>query len=439
MTEWHIEPPDFPTAAHCRDAIQKGLGRALRWAERGVWKDREVLLEACLTDFRYDRQCEDARGPWLWRMMQAVRVIEAFRLPLLNAVEKIHDGLAAVQLCQFYVRYARQGDERFRRQLRRIVAEKPDPSCPWLGEQELIELEGEAGFLFVAKIRGAGLLEREWDWDWDDKALIDAAIDQLGTPKILDALQSASASSKEIDCFQKNWRAAVEKEGGVPKQNHANRMREYTLDDVIRAAEGARNQAGLLRGWGMYASEGDLEMILERLLACREPEWIANYLRVFSNRALPRFDERMLGLLDHEDEKVRGWAYRAVGQNAHPAVREFVIGRLYLQLIDPEYLHLFMRNFQPGDEVLILETLSIPDDADQRHGLLMDVVKVLEQNPAARCETLALLAYRLTPCGSCRFHAVKLLVDRNVAPAWLIAECGYDAVSDTRELVEQLS
>ena len=434
MIEWDLEPPEFPSAFDCRDAIRKGLGRALLWAEKGVWNEKDILLEACLTDFRYDRQCEEARGLWLWRMMQAVKVDDEFRAPILDSLQTVSDDLAAVQLCRFCVYYARQGDERFRRQLQRIVSEKPISDCPWLGEEELIELDGEAGFLFTAKVRGAVLLQREWDWD--DSSAINVAIKQLGEPIVLAALQRVSASSKEIACFLDKWRAAVEKESGAPKQNHAARMRQYTIDDVIQAAEGTRNQTGLLRGWGIYASERYLEIILERLLACREPEWIANYLRVFSKRALPRFDETILDLLDHENEKVRRWAYMAVGQNTHPAIREFAIGSLRLPIIDPEYLQLFVKNFQPGDEDLLLETLHIPADPDQRHGLLMDVVKVLERNPVAHCEALALLAYRLTPCGPCRFDSAQLLVGRKFAPPWLIAECGYDSVSDIQKLVE---
>ncbi len=439
MTEWDMEPTDLPSGIQCRDAIRKGLGRALLWAEKGVWKDKDILLEACLTDLRYDRQCEEERGPWLWRMMREARVAEAFRLPLLNAVEKVHDSLAAVQLCQFCVRYAQQGDDQFRRQLRRIVAEKPVPDCPWLGEQELIELEGETGFLFAAKIRGTVLLLREWEWDMDDEAMIDTAIDQLGEPKILDALQSASASSKEIDRFRQNWLvAAQKKKDDNPRQTHASRMRKYTLDDVIRAAEGTQNQAGLLRGWGMYAAEADLAIILERLLACQDAKAIANYLGVFSNRPLPRFDERILNLLDSENERVRMRALCAIAQNTHPSIRKYAVEHLLDSKSVIYCPKLFINNFIPSDEDLILETLSIPDDADNRHYLLMDLIEMLEHNPAARCETLALLAYRLTPCSSCRYRAAKLSIGLSVAPAWLIAECGYDAFSATREFVEGL-
>jgi hypothetical protein len=88
---------------------------------------------------------------------------------------------------------------------------------------------------------------------------------------------------------------------------------------------------------------------------------------------------------------------------------------------------------------LLLKNIRIPDNVDRDHWLLMNVTKILDHNAECQCSELAKLAYRCTPCGSCRFHSAKLLVTRKVAPAWLVEECQYDAVSDTRELVAEHS
>ena len=74
-----MEPNELPNSLDLAEAIQKGLGRALLWAKKGLWSDKAILLNACLHDLRYDRQCEEARGPWLWQMMEAVGVADEFR------------------------------------------------------------------------------------------------------------------------------------------------------------------------------------------------------------------------------------------------------------------------------------------------------------------------------------------------------------------------
>jgi hypothetical protein len=212
-------------------------------------------------------------------------------------------------------------------------------------------------------------------------------------------------------------------------------MRQYKLSDVIQAAEAIPNKAGFLRGWGMYANEGDLQAVLDRIFNSDKAEVVANYLRVFSNRALPHFDDRLLRLLEHEEEQVRNRAYAAVAKNSHPAIRSFALEHLQTHAQQPNFVELFIKNYQPSDEDLLRDQLQLPEDADDRHWLLMDVTKVLEENPDARCDELALWAYRWTPCGSCRYHAAKLLLTRTTAPKWLRNECQFDSYADTRELV----
>src|SRR5207253_9550453 len=123
----------------------------------------------------------------------------------------------------------------------------------------------------------------------------------------------------------------------------------------------------------------------------------------------------------------------ALAQNTHPAIREFAIDHLQTRIAEPNFLELFVRNFRPGDEQLLLENTRIPEDVDRQHCMLLDVIRILEHNPESQCRDLARLVYGITPCGSCRQDAAELLIGRKVAPAWLIEECQHDVVSDTRE------
>ncbi|HEV2969202.1 MAG TPA: hypothetical protein VGY55_04370 [Pirellulales bacterium] len=434
MSRSDIEPGEVPDGADWQDALQKGLGRALRWAKNGKGRDETILLNACLTDLRYDKQCEDARGSWLWQIMEASAVVDRFREPILKSLQSVDYEVNAQQLCQFCVFYAMNGDDRFRHRLQEIVAEKPLPDCPWLGEEELIELDAEAGFLFVARARGERLLNREWDLD--DMAMMDSAIEQLGESKAVELLAREAEASPEVRCFLERWRTYAETTVREPRQAHADRMRRITLSEIVRTAENAQKGAGHFRGWGMYARQDDLKAVLDRLFNSHAPGVIINYLHVFSNRPLPQFDERLLGLLEHEDERVRRRAYSTVAQNAHSSIRKFALDHLQTPAGEPKSLALLIRNFRPGDEDILLANLRIPDDPVERHWFLMDLLEILEQNPAARPGALALQSFRWTPCGTCRYRAAKLLIARSVAPKWLTDECQYDSVVDTRQLVK---
>jgi hypothetical protein len=214
-------------------------------------------------------------------------------------------------------------------------------------------------------------------------------------------------------------------------------MRAVTVGEIIAAAERNDPRYGLFRGWGMYAEQSDLAVLLEHLWAAREPSVITKLLRVFSNRALPQFDCRLIELCRHGDGEVRRWALNTSAKNANPLVREFALAELEKGTCEGCVVALFIDNYQKGDEQRIQEALEFPDDACERHWLLMDVIKVLEKNSEADCSQLGVIGYASTPCASCRFHAARLLLHQQVAPGWLTDECRYDSGEECRELVER--
>ena len=85
---------------------------------------------------------------------------------------------------------------------------------------------------------------------------------------------------------------------------------------------------------------------------------------------------------------------------------------------------------------MILTCLELPDDDDERHSLLMNVIKVLNSNPDADGTQLGITVYASTPCGMCREDSVELLLRHHASPEWLTEECRFDAVDGCRELVE---
>lgn len=427
-----FSPSASPSLDEQRDALQKGLGRALQWALSGRL-DEEALLEACLRDQRFDAQVEDPRGDWLWRMIRAVGATERFRVPILQALHDLPDHWSVSQLCELAFRYAEVGDETFRARLYEIVEQTPFAACPWLGEKEIVALDGEQGFLFAARVRGRRLTEQEWDWD--DESLVDRAIECFGEEHVGRLLD---ASTDEAVCrFRECWRQKVERRNSrsYNEQMHHERMAAISVDDILQAAAGD-SECYWFRGWGLHADEAALQAVLQRLWVETEPKIIANLVKVVLARALPRFDARLIELCRHADEEVRRWAFAALEENAHPLVREFALTALQKGVRDRFVVALFIHNYRPGDEHRILEAVELPGDVCERHWLLMAVIKVLEKNPAADCSRLGMIGYASTPCENCRFYAARLLRNQHAAPDWLMDECRYDSGEECRALFE---
>ena len=195
-------PVQAATLDQQRDALKKGLGRAVQWAEAGRL-DAEPLLAACLKDQRYDKQCEGMRGNWLWQMVETLDLKDGFRVPILHALYDLADGCSAFQLCEFAVHYAQDGDETFRDQLYEIVEARPLEDYAYLGEAEILELDKAKGFLFAARIRGQELANRSWEWD--DTSLVDDAIELCGKDEINRRLNDLVATRTSRDGENRKW------------------------------------------------------------------------------------------------------------------------------------------------------------------------------------------------------------------------------------------
>ena len=428
-------PPSAPSLAQQQDALRKGLGRAMQWALQGKLAD-EPLLEACLVDQRYDRETADPRGEWLWQIIQAAGARDRFRPQILAALHTLSDEQNAQQLCQLARHYAGQGDEDFRKRLYEIVQQKPISEMPWIGEEEILALHGEEAFVFAAGLRGQELSTR--DWEWHDNRLIEYAVECLGEGRILQLMDDFSDDS--IRNFYQQWRTEQKRLAErSPFPSRREVARAKTVDEILSAARSHNARFGQFRSWGMYADQADLEVVLEHLGTANSPRFLANLLSIFCNRALPEFDTRLMDFCQHEDAEVRRRAWLALGQNADPRIRRFALQQLAAGVSHGAVISLFVNNYEPGDEQRILDALELPRDEDDLHGLLMDIILVLENNPTADCSKLGPIVYALTPCENCRFAAVRLLHGRHQLPDWIREECRYDSAEDCRAVVRSQS
>ena len=132
MQHANYAPATRPTAIDEQQALQKGLGRAMLWAKKGLLTDAP-LLDACLHDKRYDIQCEDNRGGWLWDILNEAGVAERFRQPILDALRHVSIEWDAYQLCQLALHYAQAGECSFR--------ETPCENCRYDAFRLLLEAQ----------------------------------------------------------------------------------------------------------------------------------------------------------------------------------------------------------------------------------------------------------------------------------------------------------
>lgn len=423
----------MPSPEQQRDALQKGLGRAVQWAEAGVLAS-EWLLDACLNDKRFDRQCEGNRGDWLWRLISITGKATEFREPLLHALGVESDGYNASQLCDLALHFAQSGDVAFRDQLYTFVGKRQIPDSPSIGEDQLLNLDGVEAFRFIVRLRGQSLLNRAWDWD--DGALVDAVMEVHGETAVREMF--THSTEPDIRRFATRWfeNQKTQGDGDAQREVRAAKINATSVSEVLLAAE-TEPHCFWLRSWGKQASTGDLKMILERLWCEQNPTVIVNLLHVFAIRPFDRFDSRLIDLCRHSDRKVQRRAFNVLCENSFPEIRAFALAEIQQNSLGFPPVGLLVRNFQPGDEQRILDLVELPEDPDYRHWMLIDLRNLLKENCSADVLKLGQIAYFQNPCQMCRCSAAELLFQHNKAPAWLVEECRFDADEESRRLADE--
>lgn len=435
-------PSLTPTLDEQRDALRKGLGRAVQWAFAGTLEDAP-LLEACTQNLVYDTQIDGLRTEWLWRLIEIADGAERFRDAIHTALTPPTERDDIAQLVGLAYHYAARGHEEFRSILYALVEHNPFPNdWPGLAEEEIVRLDGAEGFLFAVRIRGAQLADRKWEWD--DHWLGEHAIKQLGREKVAFLLEEGKDAS--VRRYYAGWlRDQQEKEerGRLPKSERGKdayvaRMKRIPFDKVVEDIQGTTNMKYILRGWGAHASDEHLRTVLDLLWSAESPAVSINALAVFAKRPLPTFDPRLIDLCTHADEDVRGQAFSALAMNTHPLVRAFALSRIQAPL-HPTTVGLFIQNYERGDEDLLVKALELPNDVDDIHWLMGEILEMLEENEEADPSALGLIIYANTPCQQCRVRAVRLLRDRTTLPDWMPDECRYDAEEECRKLFNETS
>ena len=419
----------------------------------GVNTFEAIIVDACLHDRAFDPQCEGDRSGWLMNLVAAsgseARIVNEL-MPQFDApTDEFWD---ATQRCQIARELAQRGYPGARSRLYACFRKWPD-TANVIGAEDIVALDGADGLLHVAQHFGT-LLQQERGF-WVDDGPIRSFDERQGSGSGRRILERAAEHSTSVAAYlgrlderdreKRSSSNTTEQSNGHPNianvkfdaagpRSHIERMQEISAAEVIRQIETEDPQQ--IRfwfvGWGRHAAPGGLAMVFEAMTRQSEPGRLCKYLRVFSRRALPAFDTRLLEYAGHANADVRRLAHKAMSNYAHPGVRRLAIERLRAGLFCEGELGLLKSTYQSGDAALIEQVLRVPKDRDQLHGLAYGLIELFETNTDPESASLMLFVYEETPCSNCRARAVEILASTGQLPGWLIEECRDDCSEEIR-------
>jgi hypothetical protein len=420
------------TPEQFRNAIQKGLGRALLHVrEYGTAGVEEIIVDGCIHNLSYDAQTEGSRAEWMLTFIEAGSDRAFFHDRIIAAVEHSEDWDMS-QLLDFLLLFAKQEDagardtlyEEFGRQRRRES---------WVGGDQIIELDGISGMLHVAEVIGARMLG-EPDY-WEDDSLLKMAGESLGEDNVIRALTERATTSANVQAYLQG----VEETRQL-RNKGSSRPAPHTLATIITAIEQVKKSwVYMIARFGEMAGTAEIEELYSRLIAEERPEQLLGYLHAFRMRSVPRLHPRLLQLVESDDEAIRNATGSLLSNVQHPEVRALALH--IVQSHDPELLGdaitMLSHNYESDDHVLILNAAQSQSDSDLLHHMGIAMLELVAQHQHSELNPVLLWVYENSPCSECRLRTVKLLIARNEAQRELLEECRWDCREETRELAEK--
>lgn len=394
--------------------LRKGLGRPGVYLKTNDSKlFRAPLLEVCTQYLAYDPTCEESRVPYLWKLIELTSDATYYRDAFLAELKNKNHDFENSLVFELAAKFAAAGDLAIKRAMNEAFERHGFSRIGAFGAEELVRLDGAAGLVLVC--RSFHEVDAD-DRPWRFKGLIET----------LEQRDGKTSVPAEVEHYYQEWQEyeqICERE-----RNKGSRPRlEYS------AIKEALDREGM--PWARTASDQEMEMAADDLLAEADKKRLVQYLRLFRLRPFPRPIDRLLELAEDQDKYVARGALTILEKVKDPRVRA-----LGLQLADDierrEYaVGLLVQNSEPGDYRIIERLLSETVDPDVYHGLEFDVRHFVDANRSEEAEQSLLLLYENGPCSLCRNAVIDELIAMKRFPNWMREECQYDAYSETRLLV----
>ncbi|WP_035615001.1 hypothetical protein [Haloferula sp. BvORR071] len=405
-------------------ALATGQGRAMIHVERcGAEAFEDEILDAALFPKVYDTQCNGYGEQWLARLCAMAGLVDV----IIFGSHGIEGGNGTLR-CRLLKEFALQGHAAARPALRemcRYDAEWND----LIAREEIVELEGEEGFIFVVEQLGESLLA---DTDFRIYPSEISVLDEkCGKGTAMTILERESPGNPWIAAYHK---AVLEDQARDQKKPAPF---EPTVEEVIGMILTSPTQMPRLIHCGKRATVEERLKVAALDFTKMSPASLGSYLCYFRETGFPEFREEHLELLGNTGDRISGRARKVLSHHAEPLVRKAAYEALARGEVG-SFVELLRSSGLAGDIEPVLEAISAPAtlaDLDECHYIGPALIEMMEANPAMRDLRLPMWAYQHNPCMICREEAVKAMKELPDFPTWVAQECLYDAREDIRSLV----
>jgi hypothetical protein len=411
-----------------QEILRMGMGRAILYAQsHDLSGHRDVILDACLHCYAYDIQCEGTRASYMYDLVGCLPDKNFYYDRVLEALKESGDDWDAAQRFHFAACLAFDGNDDAKRAM--YAHYNPGPRNGELIGVDFLELDGIEGFLFVAEKIGALLSEKPDEVDFG--YLLSRNQDLFGDEPTWGALREAGAKNFLIESYLR----VSEEWSRRPTGAQSAEITSLSYEELLNKLPSIRPT--LLWRWGQNASDKELELAAEGLIAAKGSKQQLAHLRIFRLRPFPLDVNALLPLVDVEQDRVGFAAIDALTNVVDPDIRALAFRLMDVRARCRGYaIKLLTANYEPGDQEIVLHWFQDEEDRETLHSMGMGLIDFCQRHPDERAEILLMRSlYDKGPCSFCRASAVRRLMELGALSDELRAECAWDANSDIRDMV----
>ncbi len=421
--------------------LRLGLGRAVLFLKQNHSAPyRDAILYACLHDQRYDRQCEDIRGTYLYDLIVATGEPAYYRDKIIAALYPLSsEGEGAFQRMEIVRHFAAAGDQIARVALYTAFL-KNAQLRDYRGAGELIELDGMEGFTTVLTTYLQTVGEDKdiedvgnWMYDLEEREGKETA------RELFTELREQIPAIGECLAAVQRERASRQGKSKLsrPKLDYASLSQ--LIDEYCAKPRDNREfaSASRFRSLGKRATAEALARISVDTEQETDELRLLPMLRLFGMVTFPGNPVRLITLAGSENGAIARAAMQALENVSHPEARTFAFELMKQPRFYGHAVDILTSNFVEGDYSNVEPLLRQEMGEEDFHSLGISVKDMVEKFPRPEAIPSLQWLYENGPCGLCRSGCVELLDQLGALPKGLRAECCFDASPHTREWIAE--
>jgi hypothetical protein len=430
-------------------ALKRGHGRAFLHVQNfGLADVADLVLEACLKNPVYDRQCESSRALWLFSMFKGSEEYPMFASAILSALQQETECSDIEHLCELTAHLAMHGDEIAANALRcRVLDQSFALEADQFGCNALVLLDGVDAVVELARRFGRSLLESSEEkfpfpynlaGESDLRPKAEAELEKLAEfDEAIRAFWNSEQSwAREVPTYKM---PASDEER---RERRESARRELPLEKILAdAAVGVGHNSFKYARFGRYATADELEAVRLRLINESDESVCLRLLWVFRAVALPELHPAIWKLAESDHDKVRAAALTALAQCNDPSVGDFARAKLRSARSAravAEGMETLVQHYCAKDFALLMSALSgISANDDEAHAIGFSIARICRENESCDLSEALMWDYENNPCTLCRCGAVSMMSERGVLSSAIISECLHDADLDIQKLAQE--